>query len=78
MKKSGMYSWLVVIFLISMTLNDSPRRIEYIDVNRRRVLKEMKLNDYCQWKLPDHNNFLLVLLNTEGTQKHKNTFKNLF
>lgn len=47
-----------------MNLKDSSRRAEHIP-KQTKSFEETEVRNYCQIKFPDHNDFMLVLLNTE-------------
>lgn len=66
-----MYNWLVKKMSISMKLEDFSRRVEYIP-KQTESFEETEINNYCQINFLEHNDFKLVLLNTEGIENFGN------
>lgn len=66
-----MYNWLVKKMSISMKLEDFSRRVEYIP-KQTKSFEETEINNYCQINFLEHNDFKLVLLNTEGIENFGN------
>lgn len=57
-----------------MNLKDSSRRVEHIP-KQTKSFEETEVRNYCQIEFPDHNDFMLVLLNTEWREKYGDIFK---